>query len=340
MRLNVPIGLLAGLVALTPVAARAQQSAPAGAASPGGRRAVAVSAPAVDPAAAEQDALQAAEDLAVTRVIAGLRLTAAQMRTLLPVLEGAQAKLKQQEHEAGQALAPFQPRLAETRRALIAGKDASTRAEGQIAEQIRVNGDKRRQLRSDLVSSVRRQLSNLLASEQQPLLASTARSMEMQQRTTRLRIAAADVGPAQGSRGNSGGGPIGWVARQLDQARGAAASNYDQERIQIAMRLANPDRGRGNRGQTSLSSTDPSPQQLAPYLALMDRLRQMPDAQYQQQRADLALQALAQGGGTSPADAEAQISDLIDRYFLSPRMVSTLQERLSGRGVNRGERER
>lgn len=333
MRLNVPIGLLSGLVALTPVAARAQQSVPAAAASPGGGRSVAVSAPAVDPAAAAQDALLAAEDLAVTRVIAGLRLTAAQMRTLLPVLEGAQAKLKQQEKEAGQALVLFQPRLAETRRALIAGKDASTRAEGQIAEQIRVNANKRRQLRSDLVSSVRRQLSTLLASEPQPLLASTARSMEMQQRTTRLRIAAADA--------RRGGGPIGWVARQLDQARGAAASNYDQERIQIAMRLANPDRGRGNRGQTGVSPTDPgAQQQLAPYLALIDRLRQMPDAQYQQQRADLALQALAQGSGVSPADTEAQISDLIDRYFLSPRMVSTLQERLSGRGVNRVERER
>jgi hypothetical protein len=324
MRFFVPRGLLAGLLVLTPVAAPAQQAAQVPAPS--------AAAATIDAAAAEQDALQAAEDLAVTRVIAGLRLTAAQMRTLLPVLEGAQAKLKQQEKEAGQALAPLQPRLAETRRALIAGKDASTRAEGQIAEQIRVNADKRRQLRSDLVSSVRRQLSTLLASEQQPLLASTARSMEMQQRTARFRIAAAD--------GRRGGGPVGWVARQLDQARGAAASNYDQERIQIAMRLANPDRGRGNRGQTSLSPTDPSPQQLAPYLALMDRLRQMPDAQYQQQRADLALQALAQGGGAAPADTEAQISDLIDRYFLSPRMVSTLQERLSGRGVNRGERER
>jgi hypothetical protein len=333
MRLNVTIGLLAGLVALMPVAVRAQQSGPAGVADPGGgRTAPAASAAAADPAAAAQEALQAAEDLAVTRVIVGLRLTMSQMRTLLPVLEGAQSKLKQQDEEARRALAPLQPRLEETRRALIAGKDASTRAEGRVAEQIRVNAEKRRQLRSDLVSSVRRQLSTLLTAAQQPLLASTARSMEMQQRTARFQAVATDRG--------RGGGPIGWVARQLDQARGAAASNYDQERIQIAMRLANPDRGRGNRGQTGLSPTDPSPQQLAPYLALMDRLRQMPDAQYQQQRADLALQALAQGGGASPADTEAQISDLIDRYFLSPRMVSTLQERLSGRGVNRVERER
>jgi hypothetical protein len=331
MRPNVPMGLLAALVALAPVAAPAQQSAPAPAPPAVGTKA--------DAAAAARDALLAAEDLAVTRVIAGLRLTAAQMRTLLPALEGAQTRLKQQEEEALRALAPLQPRLEETRRALIAGKEASTRAEGQIAEQIRVSADKRRQLRADLVSSIRRQLSPLLSAEQQTLLASTARTMDRQERSARFLLAA--------MTGRRGGGPIDRMGRQLDQVRGASADNYPQERLRIAMRMANLDGGRGDRGQSSPppNPNDPSvQQQLAPYLGIMDRLRQMPDAQYQQQRADLALQIWSQRGdtngrgGETAADADAQINELIDRYFLSPRMVVTIRERLAAGNVNTADR--
>src|SRR5262249_37926990 len=153
----------------------------------------------VDATAAQREAMLAAEDLAVTRVLAGVRLTTAQMRTLLPVLEGAQTRLKQQDEEGRPALAPLQPAPQETRRALIAGKESSTRAEGQIAEQMRVNADKRRGLRADLVSSVRRQLSVLLSADQQTRLASTARAMDLQERSARFLLAAAT--------GQRGGGP-------------------------------------------------------------------------------------------------------------------------------------
>jgi hypothetical protein len=328
MRLNVLMGLFAGLVALAPAAALAQQSAPA----------PPVVSAKVDATAAAQEALLAAEDLAVTRVIAGLRLTPAQMRALLPALESAQTRLKQQDEEAQRALAPLQPKLGETRRAMIAGKQASTRAEGQIAEQIRVSADKRRQLRTDLVSSLRRQLSSLLSAEQQTLLASTARTMDRQERSARFLLAA--------MTGQRGGGPLDRMGRQLDRVRGASAENYPQERLQIAMRMANLGGGRGGRGQAGPPPNPNDPQvqqQIAPYLAMMDRLRQMPDAQYQQQRADLALQVWTQrgdtnGSGETAADADAQINGLIDRYFLSPRMAATMRERLASGNVSTADR--
>lgn len=296
----------------------------------------AATASAVDPEAARQAALEAAEDLTLTRVIAGLRLTRAQLERLLPHLEAAAARLKAQEEEARAALLRPQPLLEETRRALIAGRDPSTRAEGQIAEQMRVQTGKIRQLRADLTSSLRRTLGTILTADQQALLAQTARTLDAQWRSARFTARAV----AGGRDGDRGGGPLGWMGRALDRARGASEANYPRERLEIALRLS----GLGGRGwgprdqeQPQVSPDDPQLQQrLAPLLALIDRTRQMPDAQYQQARPDLALQIWAQRaalglGAWGASNPDAEINGLIDRYFLSPRMIPIIRERIASR---------
>jgi hypothetical protein len=289
-------------------------------------------APVADPEAAQQAALAAAEDLTIVRVIAGLHLTRAQMERLLPQLDAAQVKLTAQEAEARAALEKPLPLLEETRRALIAGSDPSTRAEGQIAEQTRVQAGKLRQLRDDLAMSLRRTLNTLLTADQQVLLGQTARTLSVQRRSARFF--------ARGTNGGGDRGPMSWMGRALDQARGASEANYAEERLRIATRLMARGGPRGNRQQGEQgrqappSPNDPEVQrQMGPLLAMIDRTRQMPDAEYRQSRDTLAMQIWSQrmqsGDGPWGSDPEAEIRELLDRTFLSPRMIPLMRERMA-----------
>jgi hypothetical protein len=306
------------LMALTAATAWAQQPPPAGTAAATG---------AVDPVKAQTAAATAAEDLAVTRIIAELKLTPAQMRQLLPTLEAAQAKLAAQVAEAHRALTAYQPKLEEGRRALLAGKDASTRAEGQAAEQAQRSDAERRTLRADWVRAIRRSLGQVLTAQQQALLGEAAHRAAQREENARWYARAAS--------GRGGGGQIGSIGRSLDRIRGASEAQYPEERFRIARRLVRMSE-EGNRRPGSeereLSPTNPEDQRrLAPYYQLMDRVRQMPDSQYRQARGDLALQLWSARGdpGVSSTDREAAIGAMIDRYFLSPRMVAVMRQRTS-----------
>jgi len=310
MRRWLPMGALAAALALAP-SARAQ-SPPAAA---------------VSPETAQAQAVEAAEDLALARVLAGLRLNRSQMQRLLPFLESTQKEIRDAEAAARAALAGLQPRLSETRAALIAGQSPSTRAEGQIAEQVRIHTGKIRQLRADRLSSLRRTLTGLLSAEQQTALGETARSLDARDRSARI-MARVAAGGRDGDRGPAAG-----MARMLDRARGASDAEYAQERLEIAARLARmgPRRGAGDREEAV--PTDPQAQaRLAPVLALIDRTRQMPDAAYQNSRTDLAMQLWAQragmGGEADPAETSEAIDELLDRYFFSPRMIGAMRARM------------
>jgi hypothetical protein len=290
------------------------------------RTAVAPAA-AVSPETAQLQAAEAAEDLALTRLLAGLRLSAAQMERLLPFLESTQKELRDAEEAARAALAAPEPRLKETRQALLQGQNPSTRAEGQIAEQIRIHAGKIRQLRADRVGSLRRILTSMLSAEQESALGETARSLDARERSTRLVVRA-----ATGSRGGDRG-PAAGMARMLDRARGASEANYAQERMAIAQRLMAWGQGSRERGNREAAApTDPGSQQrMASILALIDRTRQMADAEYQSSRADLAMQIWAQRAGmgdSDPAATSESIDELLDRYFLSPRMIGAMRARL------------
>lgn len=332
-----PLAPLAAALALA-LPAGAQGTPPRsggpGVAGAGGPTAVAASTP----EAARTMAVEAAEDLTLTRILVGVRLTSAQMERLLPFLESAQKQLRDAEGAAAAALAVPQPRLAETRAALLKGASPSNRAEGQIAEQARSHAAKMRQLRADLVTSLRRTLSSMLAAEQSAALGEAARSVEVGQRTARVvgRAAAGDPG----DRGDRGGGPVASMGRVLDRARGVSEAEYGEARLQIAMRLSGMGGGRegrdgGDREPPSLS--DPQMQaRLGPILALIDRTRQMPDAQYQTNRADLAMQVWSKraeldGAEVDPAETSEAIDALLDRYFLSPRMIGAMRARMERR---------
>jgi hypothetical protein len=327
------MGALAAALAL-PAAAQA----PPGGTGANGPAVAGATASAVTPDTARVTAAEAAEDLALARVLAGVRLTPAQMERLLPVLESAQKQLGEAEAAARAAVAVPQPRLQETRRALIAGQNPSNRAEGQIAEQARIHGGKIRQLRADLVSSLRRTLSTTLSAEQQTALGTTARSLDVRERSARF-MARAMAGGRGGERAGERG-PIGWMGRSLDRARGASDANYPQERMEIAMRLARMGPGGGGRdgGRREPAAVPDAQMQrrLGPILALIDRTRQMNDAQYQSGRADLAMQIWSKRAEmgdleVDPAETSEAIDELLDRYFLSPRMVGAMRARMERR---------
>src|SRR5262245_57804260 len=84
---------------------------------------------AVDAAAVTRTAQDAAEDVALTRVLAALQLTQTQMSELLPSLEDAQNRLQSLDRENADAVARHKQALAEVRDQLVSGKAPSTRAE-------------------------------------------------------------------------------------------------------------------------------------------------------------------------------------------------------------------
>jgi hypothetical protein len=101
--------------------------------------------------------------------------------------------------------------------------------------------------------------------------------------------------------------------------------------MEIAMRLADvPRRGGPGREVTPLRNDAETQRKLAPILALIDRTRQMPDALYQSSRADLAIQIWSQREGMedeSPEETNEAINEMLDRFFLSPRMVGVMRAR-------------
>jgi hypothetical protein len=130
------------------------------------------------------------------------------------------------------------------------------------------------------------------------------------------------------------------MGRVLDRARGVSEAEYPEAREQIALRLSQAGGGRGGRGGESEApaALDPEAQRrIEPILALIDRSRQMSDDQFQSGRADLALQIWSKrsemdGALMDPAETSEAIDALLDRYFLSPRMIGAMRARLERRG--------
>lgn len=288
-----------------------------------------------DPKVVHGEAFVAAEDLTLTHLVATLSLTPEQMRRLLPVLEGAQAKLRKEQEVLRQRLAGHQPALEKTRAALVGGREASTRAEGQVSEELALQSGKLEQTRADLITSLRRSLERILTTDQYARLGRTNRALGLQRRKERTFI--------QAAQGVEGGGDHARFRRVLDRMRRLSPSEYGKTRFELALHLAGlneKDEELREQGQPGLSPDDPDlKRQLAPYYATMDRLRDMPEEEYQQKSSETALQIWvehtdrAQNDPAATREASAEqnkdIEGLLDRYLLSPRMIVVLRERLA-----------
>jgi hypothetical protein len=256
-------------------------------------------------AAVTRAAQEAAEDVVLTRVLAGLQLTPSQLTELLPFLEDAQRRLQALESESADAIARHKPALEEARNQFLAGKTPSTRAEIQYAETVQLGQTKRVKLRADLVASLKRILAKQLGPAQEARLVQTARSVAFQERTAGWRVDA--------MTGNRGGGPITFMGRMMDRIRELSPEDWAQQQQRLGAAGAG-----GGRGGPEMAQ-------------MMAQVRAMPADSYQQQKNDLALRVFDSRFSSTAQDPQAEVDRFLDRYFLSPRLPPVMRQQLGAR---------
>jgi hypothetical protein len=272
--------------------------------------AAATEAPLPAPDSVVADAEAAAEALAVAKVFAGLRLGETQLRELLPLLEGAQTRLRELERSIGAGLAAHTAALTEVRARLYAGKPGSERAETAYDEALKSVEKRRKQLRADLVATTRRALERALGPRQESLVLQTAASASYQQRTATYR--------AQWLTGEELGGPIGWMGRIMDRNRGLSREEFERDQT----RHADQDI------QLGRYTTEGA----ARLKAMMERVRALPARDYEARKAELALEVYLENHDvyleTPPPDPQREVDRFLDRYFLSPHAPTAARVRL------------
>jgi hypothetical protein len=264
--------------------------------------------PAADPALVARAAQEAAEDLTLTRVLVGLRLTPAQLADLLPLLQDAQRRLQALDQENAESIARHKGALEEERKQLLAAKSASPRVQTKYLETLALAETKRTKLRTDLTGALKRSLAKYLGTQQEALLIQVARSVSFQERTAGFRL--------QAMSGERGGGPINFMGQMMDRIRQMSPEEFQRQQGRIGGRFG----GGANPEQTA---------------AMMAQIRAMSPEAYAQQRADLALRLFDQNANrrdnNANADPQAEIDRFIDRYFLSPRIAVVVGQRLGRR---------
>jgi hypothetical protein len=123
----------------------------------------------MDAAAVDRDAqqaLQVAEDLRVLEALNPLKLSASQIGELIPVLDGAQARLKQLQAEKKRALANWKTSLDQAREQALQGGKPSSRLQQQLRLLQDTSERKETQARMDLVIAISAKLGRALSAEQ------------------------------------------------------------------------------------------------------------------------------------------------------------------------------
>src|SRR5438270_6857773 len=140
-----------GIAALAALPAAAQQTA----------------APPEDLAKVNQQVRDTQEDLLLLRVLAGIKLSNAQMNGIVPTLEVVQQQLKDQDAKDAAQLKASQTALeAAVKQAANSSNPAPTRAEDDYQRTLAGIATRRTQLRATLVATVRRALMKTMSQDQ------------------------------------------------------------------------------------------------------------------------------------------------------------------------------
>jgi hypothetical protein len=306
---------------------------------------------AVPPEAARRDARQASAEITLTRVFGFLQLTRAQAGQLAPLLEQAQAALKEVDNQEAAAVARLKPAAEEARRQALAGGNPPAAVEQQLQGVLKEFATRRERARADQIALIRGRLPRILTPQQTANLQAALGAAEQQSEGARAW--------AQFTSGERGGGPVSAMANRLDGIRNIPADRWPQMRDRMAagFALGRPapgvfgaggpgfrpggpggpggfdgpgglggpggrgggPGGPGGRGGRP-DANDPAVQtRVQQSLAMLERVRSMSAQEWTQVRAGMALQMWSQGmqqRPRGPQDPQEQLSRFIDEYLL------------------------
>jgi hypothetical protein len=343
------IGLaaLVGVLVALPNGVLAQQAA--GAAPP---------AVAANPLGTTGDVAALAEEIAVLRAVKPLEFTSDQLTALTTAVTQAQERLAQQAQADLRTLAALREPAARARQQLVpAGVnlndphlEPALMIDQQVTNAQQTAAQNQARLHDELSAALHHQFETLLTPTQAASVVAQGRAMLVAERAAQqqqrqqwqqamaARSAAAGgpgaggaYGGGRGGRGGPGGpggrggpGPQG----MMDRLRGMDSDQYQQMSRGLARRF-------GDEGTPAYQNA----------LAMTDQIRSIPDAQFQRQRADLALQfGAGMAGAQSAAGAADTISadhaaDIwIQRYLLSPQASVALKDLSAAESGAKGSR--
>jgi hypothetical protein len=310
----------------------------------------------VSPQAAAQDARDAAAELRVTRVLGFLQLTRSQAAQLAPVLEQAQARLREADAQESAALARLKAAADEARRQALAGGQPSAASEQQYLSVSREWQARRERARADQAALIRSRLMRILTPQQLANLSAAVQAAALQSQSAQAM--------AEFTTGARGGGPINATTRALDRVRETPQGEWQRVRERMAAGLAGggppgpprpgpggprgapgggpggpggPPRPGGPPGGPGLNLNNPAVQaQLQQTLAFLEQVRGMSAEQYTQARAGLGLelwQRTNQARAMGTRDPEEMIRRLVED-LLDP-VAPKVARRMAGQGGER-----
>jgi hypothetical protein len=272
-------------------------------------------------------AVQIAEDLRVMEAMSPLKLTAAQMDQLLPVLDGAQAKMKQLATEKKRALADRKAALVEARAKAIQGGKPSSRLQQQLVLLQDTSDRKAKQARMDLVVTISGKLIQILSAEQANQVKTLTQSTLLSQPSALTVVS--DTGDGASTKSSDLNDKI---ARELDRLRKA------QPGPQYEMRRA----GFVDQFMKGMDPNDPEYQkQLNSLFDQTGRIHEMSPDDYDQQRENLLSRLVplrhaamvrvqanraAKDAESAPLQHSTGLEMFVEKVLLSPRSTPVLHE--------------
>lgn len=274
-----------------------------------------------------EQALQIAEDLRVMEALRPLKLSPSQMDELLPLLDGAQAKMKQLAAEKKRALADQKPSLVEARAKALQGGKPSSRLQQQLLLLRDTSDRKEKRARMDLVISISGKLTQILSTEQ-------AKQVKTLTETTLLSqpsalVVASDTADGAAVKSSDLSDKI---SRELDRLR------KSQPGPQYEMRRA----GFIDQFMKGMDPNDPQYQkQLNSLFDWAGQIHEMSPDDFEQQRQDLLTHLVplrhaamvrvqanraAKDADAAPLQHSTGLEMFVEKVLMSPRAAMILRE--------------
>lgn len=310
--------------------------------------------PAGDPTQVIRDAQDTADDLFISRVFAVIKLSPSQAGRLAPVLEQAQAKMKEVEDREAASVARLRAAAEDARKRALAGAAPAATLDQQYTTAVQNSATLRENTRTTQVTLIRARLASILSPDQMAALQEQAQLAARQREQDDLLN--------QFANGERGGGPIEFSGRALDRMREIPQDQWDAMRQRMTRGPGGrggfgPPGGRGFGGPGGPGGGPGGPggpgggrrggpggggaddpvaaarrqqaeargQQMQ---AFMERVRTMSPEEYAASRSQLALQYFdQQRGGRVRGSADSQLNDFISDYLLRPTAVRAARRR-------------
>jgi hypothetical protein len=259
-----------------------------------------------------------AEQIVVLREVKALRFNPEQLAVLVPAVTKAQKRLAEQAQSDLEALAALRGPVTHAREQLMSPgidlKDPhlapALKADQMVTDVQRAAARNQARLRNDLAESLHHQLETLLSPEQATTFVKQALEFAVRVEQDRLRQRQA-LEAANGSREADDEAQS---RALLERFRHLEVERYEQMSRSLARRL-------GGEGTFAYQHA----------MALFDRVRKMPDGQFNQESAEVAEAAAVLTRARSVAMASTTtlngnpLDTWIERYLLSPQSPAALQ---------------